>query len=95
MEPQDFLPEISLSNEFNKACVSLMKETKEIPQPATEREVQVIKEWLNVSKKDSPNFATYLYKDCCFQKVNGTWNLAIRNNDYMFVDFVEKKVKNG
>lgn len=95
MEPQDFLPDFSLSTEFNKACVELMKETGEVPQPAKEREVQVITEWLNLSKKDSPNFATYLYKDCCFQKVHGTWKLATRNNNYMFLDFAEKKVKNG
>ena len=95
MEAQDFLPDFYLSTEFNKECVSLMKQTGETPVPATEGEAAAIASWLNHSRKTSPNFATYLYKDCCFQKLNGTWKLAVRNNDYMFIDFVEKKVRNG
>lgn len=95
MESQDFLPDFFLSIEANRECVNIMKETGEIPTPATSSEIGAIISWLDYSKKESPNFATYLYKDCCFQKLNGKWKLATRNNDYMFVDFIEKRRKNG
>lgn len=95
MTLKDFLPEIELSNETKRKCVEIMKETGDVPAPAPDAEANAIVSWLNFSKKDWPNCMTYIYKDCCFQKSNGKWFLALRNNDFQFAKLLEKGRQNG
>ena len=94
MEPQDFITDIYLSTEEKKACVDIMRETGNVPTPATDGEIKAIESWLNFSKKETPNLMTHVYKDCCFLKMNNKWSLANRNNDFMYANLLKEK-QNG
>jgi hypothetical protein len=94
MEPEDFLPDVYLTPEANRQCVEIMKKTGVVPQPATDSEAKAIVAWLNYSKKDMLNLMTHVYKDCVFQKRNGSWVLATRNNNFLYMDLLKGK-QNG
>lgn len=94
MEAIDFLPDIYLTPEANRQCVEIMKKTGIVPQPATDDEAKAIVAWLDYSKKDMPNLMTHVYKDCVFQKRNGSWVLATRNNNFLYMDLLKGK-QNG
>ena len=86
----DFLPDPSLTEDEKKLCCQIMRETGYIPQPATAGETGAIIAWLNATKGNLPNCMTYEYKDCCFQKENGKWHIAMRTNDFLYRKLLER-----
>jgi hypothetical protein len=36
-----------------------------------------------------------VYKDCCFQKLDGKWVIAMRTNDFLFRDLINGRENNG
>lgn len=73
-----------LTSEERKNICDIMRKTGTIPQPATEQEISTIIAWLGWTKQNWPNCMTYYYKDCCFQKDDGLWEVSYKNNDLMF-----------
>lgn len=90
MEISDFLPDPTLTAEERKRCCEIIRDTGYVPRPATESETGAIINWLNHTKGNLPNCMTYEYKDCCFQKNNGKWNIALRTNDFLFRELLYK-----
>ena len=90
MNNNDFLPDPSLTMEEKKTCCDIMRSIGYIPQPASENEIGAVMNWLNNTKQSWPNLMTYEYKDCCFQKEGGKWNIALRTNDFLFQEMLAK-----
>ena len=91
MEDYTYDPEPTesfLSLTEKKKCCDIMRSTGVIPTPAKENEIKAILLWLNKTKSDYPNLVCYNYKDCCFQKDNGVWDLSYKNNDLMFSEML-------
>lgn len=88
MNNTEFLPDPSLTMDQKKACCDIMRETGYVPEPATSGETGAIMAWLTATKKHWPNCMTYTYKDCCFQKNDGKWDIAMRTNDFLFQELL-------
>lgn len=90
MNAVEFLPDPSLTLDEKKACCDIMRETGFIPRGASDNETGAIINWLNHTKTDLPNCMTFVYKDCCFQKMDGKWTIALKSNDFIFQDLLYK-----
>ena len=91
MEDYTYDPEPTepfLTMDEKKKCCDMMRSTGDIPQPATENEITAILNWLNHVQTDWPDLISYNYKDCCFQKDYGKWDLSYKNNDLMFSEML-------
>lgn len=95
MDNKEFLPDPTLTQKENKICCEIMRKTGFMPVPAPEAETNAILSWLTATKKDWPNLMTYVYKDCCFQKLDGKWVIAMRTNDFLFRDLINGRENNG
>lgn len=76
----------------NKEICNIIRKTGNIPQPATEQEINTIIAWLGWTKKDWPNLMTYYYKDCCFQKDCGLWDVSYKNKDLMYSELLYGRI---
>jgi len=81
-----------LTEKERTACCDIMRKTNLIPAPLSDQEISTVIAWLSWAKKEWPNMMTYYYKDCCFQKENGMWDLSYRNKDLMFSELLYRRI---